>query len=349
LKNPKLKTFSVGFEEDSFFDETEYAELVSKKLRTDHRVFRLSEKDFLAHVDSVLNSLSEPFADSSALGVSMLSQKIKDEVTVALSGDGADEIFAGYEKHAGLYRALHPGFLGRVVSWLGPLWRVLPKSRHSFWPNVFRKLDKFARSVSLLFLERVLALARFSTKEEIAEILDPKVFAKMQGKISLAFDRSLYRGINGALRTDIDLVLANDMLVKVDRMSMLHGLEIRVPFLDTAVVEFAMSLPENDKINKSMRKKILQDAYRDRLPAKLYNRPKQGFEIPLRKWLIGPLASRIEKEWLNEKFITEQNIFSVSGITELKKKLFSKNSGDSHIRVWNLIVFQSWWRKYMMK
>jgi asparagine synthase (glutamine-hydrolysing) len=126
---------------------------------------------------------------------------------------------------------------------------------------------------------------------------------------------------------------------------MAQGLEVRVPFLDVNVVNFIFSLPDEFKINSSLRKRILQDAFRDVLPPELYNRPKKGFEVPLLKWLRKEMKSLITDDLLSKKFIEEQNIFNYSEIEKLKKQLFSNSPGDVHARIWGLIVFQWWWKK----
>lgn len=348
---PSLKTFSIGYADHPFFDETDYANEVAKQFGTDHRVFKLSDTDFLKAVDPVLNHFSEPFADSSALAVYLLSAHTKEHVTVALSGDGADELFGGYEKYTGLYRSFHPGFLGSVTAAFAPLWHILPKSRDHAVTNFFRKLDRYGQSALLNPAHRVLSLARFQGESEAQDLLSKKSQKLVQdssGAYTPVFENfARYGGINGALRADIDLVLQNDMLPKVDLMSMAHALEVRVPFLDYRIAAFAMALPEKDKVTASMRKKILQDAYKDILPARLYNRPKKGFEIPLRSWLVDTLFDRIEDEWLSPDHIERQNIFSVEAVSRLKEKLRSSNPGDSHIHVWNLIVFQSWFRRFI--
>jgi asparagine synthase (glutamine-hydrolysing) len=141
--------------------------------------------------------------------------------------------------------------------------------------------------------------------------------------------------INDILLSDTQLVLPNDMLTKVDLMSMANSLEVRAPFLDYELVNFIFSLPGDFKINSTIRKRILQDAFKDFLPEKLYNRPKKGFEVPL------------VDDLLSKKFIEEQGIFNYTEIEKLKKKLFSSNPGDVHARIWGLIVFQNWWKKYI--
>ncbi|HRG80774.1 MAG TPA: asparagine synthase-related protein, partial [Cyclobacteriaceae bacterium] len=123
------------------------------------------------------------------------------------------------------------------------------------------------------------------------------------------------------------------------------GLEVRVPFLDYRLVNFIFSLPDDYKVTRSIRKKILQDAFRDVLPAELYNRPKKGFEVPLLKWFRKELKSLIMDDLLAEKFIREQGIFEYSEIEKLKLQLMSSNPQDVHARIWALIVFQWWWKK----
>jgi asparagine synthase (glutamine-hydrolysing) len=136
------------------------------------------------------------------------------------------------------------------------------------------------------------------------------------------------------------------MLVKVDMMSMANGLEIRSPFLDHEVVDFAFTLPTAYKIDGKMKKKIVQDAFRSYLPEEIYNRPKHGFEIPLLDWFRKELKSKITDDLLNEKFVADQGIFEPSAIKQLTSQLFSKNPGDAHATIWALIVFQSWWKNY---
>jgi len=154
--------------------------------------------------------------------------------------------------------------------------------------------------------------------------------------------------INDILYADMNLVLPNDMLTKVDLMSMANGLEVRVPFLDFEFVNFVFSLPAEYKIKGSVRKRIVKDAFRDFLPKQLYNRPKKGFEVPLLKWFRNEMKSLIVDDLLSEKFIEEQDVFDYREIDKLKQQLFSPNPGDIHARIWGLIVFQWWWRKYMV-
>ncbi|NBW35510.1 MAG: asparagine synthase, partial [Cytophagia bacterium] len=128
-------------------------------------------------------------------------------------------------------------------------------------------------------------------------------------------------------------------------MSMANALEVRVPFLDYEVVNFIFSLPDDFKINQSIRKRVLQEAYRDVLPAALYKRPKKGFEVPLLKWFRNEMRSLIENDLLSKNNIEAQGIFHYPTVEKLKQQLFSNNPGDVHARIWGLIVFQWWYKK----
>jgi len=349
---PDLHTFSIGFRDEKFFDETEYASLVAKHFKTEHTVFSLTNDDLFAHVNSVLDYTDEPFADSSAINVYILSKETRKHATVALSGDGADEMLAGYNKHAAAYRMMHRGWKENMVSALAPAWDALPKSRNSSVGNKFRQLKRFADGMKINSKERYWQWAGFVKEAEVSALFSETTRSRFQRQQYESRKKELLRFIpeketmNDILLTDMNLVLANDMLTKVDLMSMANGLEVRVPFLDYQVVNFLFSLPDDYKITKSIRKRILQDAFKDVLPEKLYNRPKKGFEVPLLKWFRKEMKSLIMDDLLSEKSITEQGIFNYSEIEKLKRQLFSSNPQDVHARIWALIVFQWWWRKY---
>lgn len=348
----QLNTFSIGYRDNPFFDETSYAQLVAKKYNTNHTVFSLTNDDFLSHIDDVLDYIDEPFADSSAIPVYILSRQTRKHVTVALSGDGGDEVFAGYNKHQAEWRMRQSGLLNSVVKAGAPLWRALPQSRNSKLSNIFRQLNRFAQGAKLDVKDRYWRWAGFLTQQQAGGLLTGKALSAVdkacyeQQRQAILNDLHGGNAIEDFLQTDMKLVLAGDMLVKVDMMSMANSLEVRSPFLDHEVVDFAFSLPTSYKVDGKMKKKIVQDAFRNYLPEELYNRPKKGFEIPLLDWFRQQLRSRIENEWLSEDFINEQGLFDPQSIRQLKNKLFSNNPGDSHATIWALIVFQHWWRKF---
>jgi asparagine synthase (glutamine-hydrolysing) len=350
---PDLHTFSIGFRDEKFFDETEYAQLVADHFKTVHTVFSLTNDDLYRHLHSILDYIDEPFADSSAIAVYILSQETRKHATVALSGDGADELFAGYNKHEAFLRSFQPGFRERAVSWLQPLWSILPQSRNNPTANIARQLLRFSHGMKLPLPDRYWLWAGFTTAKDALLLLAPGVRDRVTmrefetRKDALLSGLGRHGGINDVLRIDVRMVMAGDMLHKVDLMSMANSLEVRVPFLDVEVVDFLFSLPGDWKIDSGMRKKVLQDAFRDMLPPQLYNRPKKGFEVPLLKWFRRELKPVIQDDLLNDSFIREQGLFNPDAIRSLRKRLFSSNPGDVHAQVWGLLVFQHWWKKYL--
>lgn len=343
-----LKTFSIGFKDEPMFDETAYANLVAKKIGSDHTVFSLTNDDLFANLHDVLDYMDEPFADSSALNVHILSRHTRKHVTVALSGDGADEMFGGYNKHAAELRILNGGMKGSLVGMLDPLWNVLPQSRNSRTGNKVRQLKKFSEGIRLGAKERYWRWASVGTENEAARLLaaGPANHETYQHRKSGLLKYISNGDINDILLTDMHMVLVNDMLMKVDLMSMANSLEVRTPFLDYTVVDFAFSLPASSKIDDSGRKKIVRDAFRKMLPDELYSRNKQGFEVPLLKWFGTGLKSMITEDLLSDELIRSQGIFNPAEVKKLLAQLYSNSPGDAVARVWGLIVFQYWWKKY---
>lgn len=352
-QKPDLHTFSIGFADEPFFDETEYARLVAKKIGTEHTIFSLANSDLYKHLDYILEYIDEPFADSSAIAVYILSHETRKHATVALSGDGADEMFAGYNKHAAFHRMLNPGMAEKIVGGLKPLWSILPKSRSTKITNTFRQLHRFSSGMKLSPAERYWKWAGFVDQKNALNLLSANSRQELnrylweQDKQEQLKFLNTGATMNDILYQDMHLVLPNDMLTKVDLMSMANSLEVRVPFLDHEVVEYVFSLPDKDKINNNIRKKILQDTFKEVLPAELYNRNKKGFEVPLLKWFRKEMKGKIVDDLLADHFIGQQGVFDVKAIRKLKKKLFSSNPGDVHAQIWGLIVFQSWWKKYI--
>jgi len=175
LHTDQLKTFSIGYSDDDFFDETDYARLVAKHFKTEHTVFSLSRNDLLESLDDVLNYFDEPFADSSALPVYILSKHTRKHVKVALSGDGADEIFGGYIKHLGEYRARHPQLHELVGSYFSPVLNLFPKSRNNSLGNKIRQAQKFFEGIKMNDRDRYWRWCSISDEEEARQLLIEQV------------------------------------------------------------------------------------------------------------------------------------------------------------------------------
>ncbi|MBC5775461.1 asparagine synthase (glutamine-hydrolyzing) [Pontibacter sp. KCTC 32443] len=346
---PSLQTFSVGFPEQPFFDETSYARLVARKYNTNHTEVRLTNHDLYTNIFGMLDGLSEPFADSSALAVYSLSKQVSRQLKVVLSGDGADELFAGYNKHRAELQAQTKGATTELVTALGFLWENLPKSRNSFISNKVRQLHRFAAGAKLSAPDRYWLWATWQQEQQALALLKPehknkavnRLYVARKSRLLECLTRNHY-DLNSVLCADWQLVLANDMLPKTDLMGMANSLEIRSPFLDHRVVKFAFSLPVASKIDKSYQKRILQDTFRHMLPAELYKRPKKGFEIPLLSFLQTEGAGLVD-QYLSDELVEAQQLFDVAQIRKLRQSFKGSAGGALQTQVWMLLVFQYWW------
>jgi asparagine synthase (glutamine-hydrolysing) len=337
-----LNTFSIGYKDEPFFDETHYAELVAKKIKSNHTVFSLSNDDLFEHFERIVNYIDEPFADSSAIAVNILCNKVKQQVTVALSGDGADELFTGYNKHTAFFLSQQHSLKNTIIKNFSSIFQYLPKSRNTSYGNKFRQLDRYAKGLMLSPRERYFFWAQLQSKEEVNKLILSRYNKKYQ------FDKiANCNSVNEMLYNDFMLVLEGDMLKKVDSMSMANSLEVRVPFLDYRLVDYVFKLPDNYKIDSVSTKKILKDAYKEELPDELFTRKKHGFEVPLKKWINQDLSKTIDR-LLDEDFIHNQKIFNYEYICYLRDKAKSNNPEDSISVIWMLVVFQNWYNEYFV-
>jgi len=352
--NQAVKTFSIGFKEDKLFDETHYAREVADRLKTDHHEFKLSYRDMLDVLQEVLSTFDEPFADSSAIPTYIVSRETRKHVTVALSGDGGDELFAGYRSYLGEYwyqrymlvpSIIREGLIEKIV-------HKLPDARDVKLLEYSRRLKKFIRSTKGSFAERVLALKEVFPRSIRQKLLleskfneNPSLEDPALSLVQKLLKISYNDRINKILYSDLKDSLPGDMLTKVDWMSMKNSLEVRVPFLDHRVVELAFNMQGAFKIYKGKTKYILKETFKELLPPSLLGRPKAGFEIPIGRWLKTDLKFLIEQN-LAEDRIREQGIFEYEIIEKLIHNHMS-NRTDTSWMLWNLIVFQHWYDKYL--
>ena len=337
-----LETFSIGFPDEPLFDESKYAADVAKHIGSKHHCFQLTNKQLFNHLDQFLAYLDEPMADSSALNIFLLSQETKKHVTVSLSGDGADELFSGYNKHQALYFSLQKNWKTKLIKNYGNLSKLLPSSRNSKLGNFGRQLHKLHQGLNLNNEERYFQWASFMDQEMVQQLSDSYYDIENQFHIDKSDDI-----FNDFLFKDFNLVLENDMLRKVDLMSMSQSLEVRTPFLDHKLVEYVFSLPSKYKIGHNKRKKILKDAFKDELPAEIFNRKKHGFEIPLDKWFRGKLKSFIDDEIFENNVAVKEGILSKNGIVSLKKSWYENPIGNAPYHIWTMIVLNNFLKKYI--
>ncbi|MGQ9847489.1 MAG: asparagine synthase (glutamine-hydrolyzing) [Bacteroidales bacterium] len=338
---PDLETFTIQFTENKYIDESKDAEQVAYHLQTNHHTIPVSQKAMLDEVYNVLDYLDEPFADSSAIAVSVLAKYTRKNITVALSGDGADELLGGYQKHKAhnwAFKNEHKRFLLKIAS---TLLKPFPSSRKNFISNKIRQIQKLTEGLSLNPLERYWLWCCFQKPAYVNALLQNSIrFSDQFLKEFIPTDSS---NLNDILYNDLHLVLPNDMLFKTDSMSMLHSLEVRVPMLDHTLVDFVAMLPEKFKINNNIQKYILkQTSGTKMLPKNILNKPKHGFEIPIQQWLKGDLKILIT-QYLNKENLEKHNLFNISEINKLINQLQSVRPLDSAIHLWNLIVFQYWY------
>ena len=262
---------------------------------------------------------------------------------VALSGDGADELFGGYYKHLAYHQSIQSGVRNALIQPLGLAASFLPNSRSSTLGNTARRIAKYASLLKLNSTEKYWRLASFY--QDVNQLL-VRPFENSQ-RIKDMLTKDNIQQLNQFLDVDLKLVLPGDMLTKVDLMSMANSLEVRVPFLDKDLVDFARSLPPQFKVSKNHRKRVLQDAFEYILPKELHHRSKKGFEVPMLAWLKNELNDDLTKTVFNYDFIRAQGLFKDDSIQQLEKQLSSSNPGDVHAILWTLYVFQKWYKKYL--
>ncbi|MBW2029170.1 MAG: asparagine synthase (glutamine-hydrolyzing) [Deltaproteobacteria bacterium] len=347
-----VKTFSIGYRDLPSFDETKYAREVAALNSTDHHEFRLGYRDILDAFPMVLENIDEPFADSSAVPTYIVSRETRNHVTVALSGDGGDELFAGYRMYLGEFWSRYygrvPGLIRNKV--IEPLVNALPDSRDNPCLEKVRRAKKFLRGMSHSFPERF-----YGWREVFPYPLQQRLLtAPPDNNVYLGAVRRMVENerprfgddtLNLMLYMDLKGLLPNDMLTKVDRMSMANSLEVRVPLLDHSFVEYVFRLKGDLKLRGRRGKFLFIDTFKELLPRSLHKRPKWGFEMPVGAWLRKELRFLID-EYLSEASVRQQGLFNFEVIRELITNHMSGRQ-DTSWHLWNLIVFQHWYRKYL--
>jgi asparagine synthase (glutamine-hydrolysing) len=334
-----VKTFSVGFEESSF-DELDRARLVAQRYGTDHHEIVL-RPDAVDLLPKLVEAFDEPFGDSSALPTYLVSELAAGEVKVALSGEGGDELFGGYYTYVADLLAPR---LGRLATLAAPLVEALPSSDSKV--SFDYKAKRFVRAARLAPLERHHAWK---------EIFPPESRALLLGGGDTGWDpvdlyRDRYAETEGAeplarlQDVDLGIYLVDDLLVKTDRSSMAHSLELRVPFLDQRVAELALGLATPLKVRGLAKKRLLRQALAPLLPDQILRSPKQGFSIPVAAWLRGPLQ-RFAREVLSPATLARQGCLDPPTVTSLIDRHCSGRE-DLSRQLWGLMAFTLWFDRY---
>jgi asparagine synthase (glutamine-hydrolysing) len=334
-----VKTFSIGFEE-SGFDELSRARLVAERFGTDHQELIL-RPDAVELLPKLVSSFDEPFGDSSALPTYLVSELASSEVKVALSGEGGDELFGGYYTYVADLLAPRLGPLARLAS---PLIEALPSSDARVGFDY--KAKRFVRAAKLPPLERHHGWKEIFSARARGSLLG----ARDPGWDPLDLYRERYAETGAAeplarmQDVDLGIYLVDDLLVKTDRLSMAHSLELRVPFLDQRVAEFALALPTPLKVRGFAKKRLLRRALAPLLPREIVRGRKQGFSIPLAAWLRGPLEP-FAREVLSASTLERQGCLDAAAVTPLLDRHCSGQE-DLSRQLWGLMAFTLWFDRY---
>lgn len=342
-KEEKINTFSIGFEKKSF-DETDKSRVVSKLINSNHNEFIIGENDLKDSIHEIIINFDEPFSDTAALPTHLVSKKTRERVTVALTGDGGDEMFGGYNKY-------YIGKLNRRYT------RLVPKGIHSAFMGIGSKLlksnndqrglkfkiNKLLNSIDYngQFYWDIISLANTSEQAKkllLNEIHDSNIFKSYMDRHNIQNPRS----VHDFRYVDKFLSLDGGMLAKVDRTSMQNSLECRAPFLNKEIWHFANSLPEEYLMKGWSKKHILKEAFKDEFPENFLERGKQGFGSPVGDWL----RSNLKKEllsYIEPDFLARQSLFNIDYVNTLVNDHITGKK-DSTYSVWAYYCFQKWYK-----
>jgi asparagine synthase (glutamine-hydrolysing) len=337
----KIETFSIGFENKSF-DESEKSRLVSKIINSNHHEFIITEKDFTDNIDEIILNFDEPFSDSSALATYLVSKKTKNFVKVALTGDGGDEVFGGYNKYyIGKLNQKYTSIVPEIIhsNSLKLIKKILATKEDS--RGIRFKINKLFSSINYRndFYFNIISLGFKET--EIQSIFNSD-FNYLNG---LQYFKDKFQTDNNSILNfraiDKEISLEGDMLTKVDRTSMLASLECRAPFLNKELWDFTNQLPDSYLINGWDKKHILKEAFKDFFPKDFLNKSKKGFGVPVGDWLRSYLRLELVK-YIDKSFIMNQNIFNYEVILKLVMDHLDSKV-DNTFKVWTYYCFQKWY------
>lgn len=344
----QIRTFSIGFH-DKEYDESPYAKQIAKDRGTDHHEYFVTP-DINDLLPKLVWHYDEPFADSSAIPTWYLCQMTRQEVTVALSGDGGDEMFAGYERYQAVRlgeRTRHlPGFLRSFLA--GPVQRCLPNSLRK--GSFVRRLKRFLASLDKNRLEQYAQWVTLYSPETNDQLYTDSFMEQIAGHDPLDFLRqaqgrcSHRDAITQASLIDIQTYLPCDIMTKVDIASMAHALECRAPLLDYRIAEWTAKMPIRFKVQGNRGKVILRDTFKRFLPENIDKRKKTGFAVPLAQWFRGPLKELLQDVLLTPRCL-QRGIFQASFLKRLLDDHFHGRA-DNAWKIWPLLVLELWFREW---
>src|SRR3990172_12889600 len=359
--NTQLKTFSIGFYEDRF-NEAKWSKKIANYLETDHTEYYLSVKEAFNIIEKLPEIYDEPFGDNSGIPTYLVSSLARQNVTVALSADGADELFCGYNHYRSIIY-LNRWFLGLPAYIRNSIIKALPlfspptvdsiyRTFKFFMPKVKGLRDKYEKWRNMLyeindgnFLDMYKFNTNRCTPNEITRLMENNYDSKFNTYFEDTF-RRLHNNdfITQMMAIEFKTWLVDDILTKVDRASMSVGLEAREPFLDHRLVQYVARIPVNLKYKKGMSKYILRKILYKYVPVELLERPKKGFGIPLAEWLRGELSSLV-MNYLNEDRLKKAGIFNPGFVSSCIKDFM--NGSINVKKIWFLLMFEMWKEKWL--
>jgi asparagine synthase (glutamine-hydrolysing) len=336
VSSKKPKTFTIGFHAKER-DEAPRAKAIAKHLDTEHIEFYIAESDLLDLLDDVPTYFDEPFGDSSQIPTMAVSALAKHDVTVALSGDGGDEFFCGYNRYAFMHWAqlldMPAGLLYGAINAVGinksPVYNALPDRARMLFHN--RDADykvQFIIEPENEIVKDILKEGHVSSKFAIEKEIHTRNWQEKR------------------MLLDIARYLPDDILTKVDRAAMKYSLEVRCPLLDHRVSEYSFRLPHRFKYRRGERKWILKQLAYDLIPKNLLDMPKSGFSVPLAAWLRGPLKPRVA-QFADKSLLEKQGIFNHEPLVSLINRVDTGDSYHYTTVLWNFLAFQMWYQKYI--
>ena len=349
-RTEKLKTFTIGVP-DIGLNEAPYAKDIAKHLDTEHTEYTCTEKEAFDLIPEIPYYYDEPFADSSAIPTTLVSKIARKEVTVAISADAGDEVFAGYNRYDYMLRYgkklnAIPGFIRKTTS---ATMNVVPADKIPILKNKYNFHNRYEKLKGILkdpSTENImLNLSQQFTDSALRKLMTTDFNILSTSYQSKELQKEFGTPLSYMMAIDYQTYLVDDILQKVDRATMAASLEGREPLLDHRIIEWAAKLPNDFKYHNGVKKYILREIAHQYIPKELLDRPKMGFAIPIGKWLQNDLRELLEC-YLNEKNIVSQGIFDWNEVNQLKTA-FLNGKTEYELKIWYLLMFEMWWEKWM--
>lgn len=346
----KIKTFTIGVP-DAGLNEAPYAKDIAARLGTDHTEYYCTQKEALEIVPELPHYYDEPFADSSAIPTTLVSRIAREKVTVALSADAGDEIFAGYNRYDYMMKygkrlQSIPKFIRKSAAAtmeLIPANSIPVLNKKYLFHTRYEKMKMLLKNPSEENM--LMSLTTQISADEIGFLFRNKITALPTAFNSKELSEERYSPLAYNMAIDYQTYLLDDILQKVDRATMSVSLEGREPFLDQRIIEWAAQLPMGYKYNNGNKKFIIKEIVHKYLPKEIMERPKMGFGIPIASWLQNDLKPFVE-EYFDEKFIEQQNIFNNLEVQKIRRS-FYQGKVERAEKLWYLLMFQMWYKKWM--